>query len=229
MKDKDKKLTSSERMAAKTEGFFAKNYRLIAIIVAVIIVVCIGIGIGSLVSSNSKEEIANAVDFLEEDYNDLLLMDDTSEEYVTACNEFVVEGERILSQVRSGDYASLKTRYLLGQYHFLNEEWAEALECFDTVANEGDGTYFGSLALANAAASAENAGDQDAALAYYNRIWDEYSTDAPESPKALFNAARIYESQGDNELAVATYSQLADEFVGSEYAQLAEARLIVLE
>lgn len=229
MKEKDKKLTASERMAARTEGFFARNYKLIAIIVAIILVLCIGIGIWSLVSSNSKESIADSVYFLEKDYSNLLLMDMESEEYTSACNEFVVEGERILSEVKAGDYASLKTNYLMGMFYFLNEDWNSAVGYFDTVAQEGSGTYFGSLALANAAASAENAGDQDAALAYYNRIWDDYADEAPESPKALFNAARIYESQGDIELAVATYSQLADEFVGSEYGQLAQARLIVLE
>ena len=38
MKDKNKNLTSSEKIAAKTEGFFARNYRLLIIILVLIVV-----------------------------------------------------------------------------------------------------------------------------------------------------------------------------------------------
>ncbi len=229
MKDKSKNLTSSEKLAAKTEGFFSRNYRLLIVIVVVVLLICAGIGIWSVVSSNGKEATANAVYSLEEDYNALFLMDSTTNDYTAACDQFVADAEAILASTSSDEYANIKTNYLLGLYYFSVKDWNNAAACFDTAANNGQGTYLGSLSLANAAASSENAGDQDAALAYYNRIWDDYGTEAPESPKALFNAARIYEAQGDIELAIATYSQLADQFGASEYANLANARLIVLE
>lgn len=229
MKDKSKNLTSSEKLAAKTEGFFSRNYRLLIVIVVVVLLICAGIGIWSVVSSNGKEATANAVYSLEEDYNALFLMDSTTSDYTAACDQFVADAEAILVSTSSDEYANIKANYLLGLYYFSVKDWNNATVYFDTAANNGQGTYLGSLSLANAAASSENAGDQDAALAYYNRIWDDYGTEAPESPKALFNAARIYEAQGDTELAIATYSQLADQFGASEYANLANARLIVLE
>ena len=230
MKDKNKTLTSSEKIAAKTEGFFARNYRLLIIILVLIVVACVGVWIGTVIVGNSSTERANAVYQLESDYNALLLMDVNSSDYTTAASQFVSDAEAILADAgASGDYASLKTNYLLGLYYAFAEDWATALSYFETVATDGQGTYFGSLALANAAACAENNGDQNQALQYYNQIWDDYGTDAPESPKALFNAARIYEQTGDIELATATYNQLVDQFTSSEYSQLASARLIVLE
>ena len=229
MKDKSKNLTSSEKLAAKTEGFFSRNYRLLIVIVVVVLLICAGIGIWSVVSSNGKEATANAVYSLEEDYNALFLMDSTTSDYTAACDQFVADAEAILASTSSDEYANIKANYLLGLYYFSVKDWNNATVYFDTAANNGQGTYLGSLSLANAAASSENAGDQDAALAYYNIIWDDYGTEAPESPKALFNSARIYEAQGDTELAIATYSQLADQFGASEYANLANARLIVLE
>ena len=228
MKDKKKSLTSSEKIAAKTEGFLSRNYRLLIIVLVIVVLVVAALGIWSFVSGNDREEVATAVYDLEQHYNDLLLIDETSADFETAGSQLVSDAQAILAAVDGNEYAGLKTNYILGEYYFLTGDYTSALSCFETVAADGSGTYFGSLALANAAASAENAGDQDSALAYYNRIWDEYGTEAPESPKALFNAARIYEAQGDTELASATYAQLADEFTSSEYAQLANARLIVL-
>ena len=222
MKDKKKSLTSSEKIAAKTEGFLSRNYRLLIIVLVIVVLVVAALGIWSFVSGNDREEVATAVYDLEQHYNDLLLLDETSADFETAGSQLVSDAQAILAAVDGNEYAGLKTNYILGEYYFLTGDYASALTA------DGSGTYFGSLALANAAASAENAGDQDSALAYYNRIWDEYGTEAPESPKALFNAARIYEAQGDTELASATYAQLADEFTSSEYAQLANARLIVL-
>lgn len=228
-KDKNKSLTSSEKLAAKTEGFFSKNYRLLIIILCIIVVALVALGAWSIVSRNTNERIATAVYDLESNYNSLLLMDDTSAEYSSASSQLVSDAEAIIAEAKAGEYASLKANFILGLYYFDQGDYENARSCFETVANQGQGTYFGSLGLANAAASSENAGDQNGALELYNRIWDEYGTEAAESPKALFNAARIYEEQGDTELAIATYSQLADQFYSSEYAQLASARLIVLE
>ena len=224
---KDKKLTSSEKIAARTESFFAKNARLLAIIGIIIVVLCVVIAVVSITSNSSRDKIATATYELEQDYYNLLVMDETSDEYNTAASEFIASADAIISEAKTGDYASLKAKYLLGLYYYDAEDWANALSYFEQVVNEGGDTYLVSLSMMNAAASAENAGDTD--LSYYNRVWDTYAAEAPESPKALFNSARIYEQTGDTELAVATYSQLRDEFTTSEYAALAEARLLVLE
>ena len=226
---KDKKLTSSEKIAARTESFFAKNARLLAIIGIIIVVLCVVIAVVSITSNSSRDKIATATYELEQDYYNLLVMDETSDEYNTAASEFIASADAIISEAKTGDYASLKAKYLLGLYYYDAEDWANALSYFEQVVNEGGDTYLVSLSMMNAAASAENAGDTDTALSYYNRVWDTYAAEAPESPKALFNSARIYEQTGNTELAVATYSQLRDEFTTSEYAALAEARLLILE
>ena len=226
---KDKNLTSSEKIAARTESFFAKNARLLAIIGIIVVVLCVVIAVVSVTSNSSRDKIATATYNLEQDYYNLLVMDETSDEYNTASSEFIASADAIIAEAKTGDYASLKAKYLLGLYYYNTEDWTNALSYFEQVVNEGGDTYLVSLSMMNAAASAENAGDTDTALSYYNRVWDTYATEAPESPKALFNSARIYEQTGDTGLAVATYSQLRDEFTTSEYAALAEARLLVLE
>ena len=98
-------------------------------------------------------------------------------------------------------YPAVKARYLLGLFAFTEESYQEAIDHFNGVYQMGKNTYFQSLALANAAASAENMGDIQRALEYYTRIIDEFGFEAAESPKALFAQGRLEEGRGNTDLA----------------------------
>ena len=133
---KDKKLTSSEKIAARTESFFAKNARLLAIIGIIIVVLCVVIAVVSITSNSSRDKIATATYELEQDYYNLLVMDETSDEYNTAASEFIASADAIISEAKTGDYASLKAKYLLGLYYYDADDWANALSYFEQVVNE---------------------------------------------------------------------------------------------
>lgn len=227
-KDNDKEvMTASEVISGKTESFLAKNGRLLLIIAIVAIAAVLIAAVVTVVSGNRDEELAIAAYNVEDTYNTMAALTEEDEGYAEARDAFLAAAEPLADDDGMG-YAYLKANYLMGMYNFGISNWSEALSSFDLVADAANGTYMGSLALANAAAAAENNGDQGAALAYWQRLWDDYGTEAAEAPRALFNTARIYEAQGDNELAAATYSQLRDEFPASEYAGLATSRLMVL-
>ena len=148
---KDKKLTSSEKIAARTESFFAKNARLLAIIGIIIVVICVVIAVVSVTSNSSRDKIATATYDLEQDYYNLLIMDDTTDEYDAAVNGFIASADSIIAEAKTGDYASLKAKYLLGLYYYDIDEWSNALSCFEQVVNEGGSTYLVSLSMMNAA------------------------------------------------------------------------------
>lgn len=228
-KNKTEEITSSEKLAAKTESFFANNAKLISIICIAIIVVVIAVAIASVVINNNKESNAEAAYDLEVAYFNIASMDESAADYQSSVDSFLADADALIAKGGTS-YPVLKAEYLKGLYYYSNEDYSNALASFEDVASKSNGTYLGSLSLANAAAAAENNGDQSTALEYYNRIWDDYGKDAAESPKALFNVARIYEEQGDSELARATYQQLVDQYVDSqsEYAKLAAARIVVL-
>ena len=73
----------------------------------------------------------------------------------------------------------------------------------------------------------EELGDVDSAIAQYEK------TIANEEcmfvPHALFSLGRIAEEKGDFETAVAKYDELVSKYASSEWANLAESRLIALE
>lgn len=228
-KNKSEDITSSEKLAAKTESFFAKNAKLISIICIAIVVVVIIVAIATAVVSNNKNSNAEAAYDLEVAYYSLATMDESAADYQSSVDTFLSDADALIAKGGSS-YPVLKAEYLKGLYYFSAGDYQSALSSFEDVASKSNGSYLGSLSLANAAAAAENSGNQTLALEYYNRIWDDYGTDAAESPKALFNVARIYEEQGDSELAKATYQQLVDQYSASqsEYAKLAASRVVVL-
>lgn len=228
-KNKNTELTASERISQKAESFFSKNYKKIIVVLAVVVVIVIVIAIATVVTNSQREERFTLVAEAEEEYYQLLGLDYESSDFTSASDSFLSKVDSLISKGGNG-YPVVKAEYLKGLYYAEIEDYQSALTSFENVAKKSGENYLGSLSTFNAAAVAENQGNVSLALEYYNKVWDDWGTNAAESPKALFNIARIYEQQGDIELAKATYQQLIDQFGarGSEYAKLASARIVTL-
>lgn len=222
-------LTRTERVAENTEKFFVKNWKKLTICCAVIAVALIIIAIVSVMNTSKQNKQATAVFELEQSYGSLTSLDNTSDEFKTALADINSKADELIANAKG--YAQIKAKYLKALVTMEAEDWNTASAAMEEVANEAKDTYLAPIAYVNAAVSYENAGSQDKALELYNKVWNDFGKDCPESPKALFNVARIYEAKGDVELAKATYSQLVDTYLsttGSEYARIANARLITL-
>ncbi len=234
MDKKDKNLDFSQKSENKIEKFLKSNYKLLIGICAAVIVALIVVAVVVNVMDNKNEARYVALDSLSSSFDSLVTLDSTTTEYTDAVAAFNTAADEIVASSSATSYPALKAQYMKAQVLVLDEKWGEALTIFDTVANGAKDIYLGPLALINAAVCAENNGDQNSALAYYQRVWDTYGVNTPVAPKALFNTARIYEAQGNTELAKATYQQLVDEFnnpekgTDTEYASLAKNRIAVL-
>ena len=152
-------------------------------------------------------------------------MDSEDAAYQAAYDHFVVT---LTDLGQEQEVSRLEGLLHLGHDRLREEDYQGALDTFKKVYDGSKQTYLGSLALANAAASAENLGNDTLALEYYTRIIDEYGFTAAESPKALFGQARLQQKMGNLDLAKATFQQLADQFPNSEFAKLATNSLAVL-
>ncbi|MGE4453208.1 MAG: tol-pal system YbgF family protein [Sphaerochaeta sp.] len=219
-------LTLAERIEGSLNGFLGKNKKLLIIITVVVVVGLATLGIVLSVSQKNLQEQFNQIDQLEASYAEFQAMGTDDEAYQETYDELVAGLQELAD--KGTKYPSLKAEYLLGMVAFQDEEFQTAVDRFIAVYSESDGNYLGSLALANAASSAEELGNDSLALEYYTKILDEFGFDAAESPKALFGQARLQEKSGNTELAKATFQQLADQFPTSEYAKLATNRLALL-
>lgn len=227
MSKKDK-VSKTEILAGHTEGFLRTHSRLFAIIAAVVIVAVIAIGIIYFASSSSTEERYETLYTLESEYNSLLLIDETSDEYSSAVSSLKSSLDSFISDNKITSYEGAKANMILADILFLEENWEEAYAIYLAVAEANEDNYLGQLNYMNAAAAVENAGDTAEALRLYNLVFDTYGINAPMAPKALFNQARIEESQGNLDLATTIYNQLIDQYQSSYYSALAESKLLVL-
>ena len=193
-------------------NFLLKNFKTIIIVGIVIIVALVGIVTVSVINSNKADKDFTSLSALEVLYKETLVETEKADEFLASADSLIASAKET--------YPGYKAMYLKALYAFENKEYTNALDL-------SSDNFLGSVALVNAAAAAENAGDLDKALEYNKKVWDDYSTTSPVSAKALFNTARLYEAK-DMELAKGTYQQLADQYkdaTQSEYAKLAEARL----
>ncbi|MBG0766211.1 MAG: hypothetical protein PWP25_1442 [Sphaerochaeta sp.] len=219
-------LTLAERIEGSLNGFFGRNKKTLIVVALIVVVGLATLGIVLSVSQNNLQEQFNEIDQLEASYVELQAMGSDNEAYQETYDELVASLTDLAG--KGSKYPSQKAEYLLGMIAFQDEAYQKAIDSFLSVYSNADGSYLGSLALANAAAAAEELGNDSLALEYYTKIIDEFGFTAAESPKALFGQARLQEKSGNTELAKATFQQLADQFPTSEFAKLAINRVALL-
>ncbi|MFA7128006.1 MAG: tetratricopeptide repeat protein, partial [Sphaerochaeta sp.] len=178
------------------------------------------------VSKSNLNKQFDLIDQLETTYSEIQAMDSEEEGYQAKYDDLLAQLTDLAS--KNDKYPALKAEYVLGMISFEKKEYQKAVDSFLAVHAKAEGNYLGSLSLSNAAASAEELGNDSLALEYYTQLIDEFGFTAAESPKALFGQGRLQEKSNNLDLAKATFQQLADQFPSSEYAKLAINRLALL-
>ena len=222
----DTELSVAERLEGTLNSMLGKNKKVLLIVLIIVVVALIGLGIGTSVSKSTLNKQFNLIDELEDTYAEIQAMDSEASDYQTKADELLAQLQDLAG--KGANYPALKAEYLLGMVAFEKEEYQNALDSFFSVYGKSKDTYMGSLALSNAAATAEELKNTSLALEYYTKLIDEFGFSAAEAPKALFAQARLQESGGNVELAKATFQQLADQFPTSEFGKLAQNRLALL-
>ncbi len=209
-------------------GFLGKNKKVLIILGVAIVLILAGLWIGLSIADSTANKMQQAIDDLQVSFNTWVAMEDKTSQEAVSTQENLISELSSLTASRSNSYPSVKAAYLLGLMHYELGNFSQAREHFITASTKGAKTYMGSLSLFNAGVSAEGEGNVDLALEYYQQVYDMYGSEFAEGPKALFSVARLHESKQNRELAKAIFQQLIDEFASSEYAKLAQTRLVVL-
>ena len=219
-------ITLTEKIEGSLNSFLARNKKIAIIVLAVIVIGLVVLGIVTSVNQKTLQTQFNSIDLLETSYSELLTMGSEDEGYQAKYDELVAGLNDLASKGKN--YPSLKAQYLVGMVAFEKDEFQKALDSFVSTYTNAGKIYLASLALTNAAVSAEELGNDSLALEYYTKVIDEFGLTAAEAPKALFGQARLQEKSGNTDLAKATFQQLADQFPTSEFAKIATNRLALL-
>lgn len=226
---KKNETTTSGKIESKFNNFLIAKKKLLIIVAVAVLVIVAGLWIGLSIADSRADNLQLSIDNLQRTYSEWTYLEDKTTSEAQSMKDSLETELSDLASKGGKSYPVLKAEYLLGLISYEDGAFDVALDHFLTVAEKGSQTYLGSLALFNAGVASEQFGEIGRALEYYQSVYDTYGSEAAESAKALFSVARLHEAQGNNDLALAVFQQLADEFSASEYAKLAQTRLVMLQ
>lgn len=104
--------------------------------------------------------------------------------------------------------------------------YEDALKFYELAAKAVKNYYAEGVASFNVAACADELGDKEKALAYYEIA--SKVENFPLIPRAVFNTGRLYEALDKKDEAILSYSKLLEKYPQNEWSLLAKSRIIVL-
>lgn len=211
------KLTATEKFANKTNSWIGAHSKLLIASGSAVIVLLIALLIVVLVVNNANEKKFDALAALQDSYKSL---EEGGE------GDFISSAEALVESAGLKTYAGAEAALMIADVYYDSEDYQNALQWYNKVADAQSKTYLYQVASINAAACLEMLGDNAKALDLYNTLWDSFGKEGLYGSRVLFNSARLYEATGNVELAKATYQQLIGEFSSSsEYSKLAQTRI----
>ena len=230
MAKKKEKLSTSEVLVNKTEGWIATHKNVIIAACCIALAVILIAVIVTVVSDKGSNKVDTALATLSSNYDSYLVMDADDENYESSLATVKEEANALVAKPGVKEYAGAKAALILADIAYNDGDYTEAVSLYESVYNAQKDTFLGQVALMSKAAAVEMTGDKSGARELYNQIFDEYGTEGIYASRALFNAARLTE-ESDAALAVSIYEQLIGEFEegGSEYAKLAKSRVSQLK
>ncbi len=205
-------------------GFFSKTQKFWVVFLILLVVAIIAIGVFSTLTTKSKMQGAN---FLDSAVFNLMKANSTleGEELVAAENKFLTDVKSFADSNGKNDN-TVRAYMIVAETYFKNEDWANSLDAWLKAAENGK-SYLSGISYYNAAVCYEQLADVTNAEKYYSLALS--NSDFELKPHAMFNLARLLETQGKTEQAIAEYKDILNSYSDSEWADLANSRLIVID
>ncbi len=203
--------------------FLHRHRRTLVVALAAVLIVVVGLFVYLEVRSSREESARLAAEEVQELYDEWV---EASEEQRPRLAEQLSDRVDTVVQDYSRFYAAQRSLVVRGEMHWELEEWARAADDFARAANGFGDSYLTPIALFNAAAAAEEAGDVDRARQLLQQLVDQHTT--AEVPRALFTLGRLAEQETNRDEALEYYNQLVQRHAGSNWTNLARNRIIAL-
>jgi len=205
--------------------FMHANKKIFLFLVIAILAGVIGLGIFSAVSNNLVVKSTIALDSLEASYKKFIALDEA--EKATLSAGLIAEADEITTRFGKR-YAAVRASMIKAEVFSAIQDLAAAEKAYALLAEVYPESHLAPVALANAAAIAEDRGDTDLALTYLTRIESTYPT-APGIGRITLSIGRIYEATKLHDKAFETYTRLVATGVESDWTKIAHDRIILLK
>ena len=206
------------------DGFFAKTQKFWIVFLILLVVVAIGVGIFSTLSAKAK---MNGANFLDSAVFNLMKAENSlsDDELAAAQNKFLSEVKAFADSNGKNDN-TVRAYMMVAQTYYKNEDWKNSLDAW-VKAGDISKSYLSGIAYYNAAVCYEQLADVTNAEKYYSLALENKEFEL--KPHAMFSLARLLENQGKTEQAIAEYKNILNSYSDSQWANLANSRLILID
>ncbi len=205
----------------KIETFLLKNRKVILCIAIFVILIAVIVCVSVSVSDSSKRKALSEIDSIGYDFTSNSL--DLSETEIASRQEKALE--RIKPFLSKKGVAGVRANMFAAEVSFQKKDYSNALAFYSAAAEKSKKAYTRSICFYNAAVCAEEIGDFENAVIFYDRAGED--KDFYLSSHAVFSSGRASEEEGNYEDARKRYQNAID-FYDDEWANLSQSRLIDL-
>lgn len=226
IKDSTNPAVSEEKpsFSERLNDFLRANRVALLAFAALIVVGVVGLGVSSAVQQSRLRSSTEALERLESRFEEWAQAEEGARATLGA--ELIAESDELIS--RFGKlYAGLRAGFMKARLHAESGDYAAAEAAYAAVAAAGPKSHLAPVALANAAAMAEEKGDRERAVAYLQDAQARYPK-APGAARNAFNVGRLYEGANDYKAAMAAYAALVAAGQDNDWTKLARSRIIHL-
>jgi predicted negative regulator of RcsB-dependent stress response len=209
----------------RINDFMHSNRKVFLFLFSAILVGVVGLGVYSAVSSNLVVKSTIALDGLEASYKEFSALEVAEKASKSAT--LIAEADTLTSKYGKR-YAAVRASLIKAEVFAAINDFQASEKALTSLADTYPKSHLAPVALANAAAIAEDRGDTDLALTYLTRIESSYPV-APGLGRVTLSIGRIYETTKLHDKAFETYTRLIATGVESDWTKIAHDRIILLK
>jgi len=211
--------------AERLNDFMHANRKLFWAIGVAAVVAVVGFGVGSVAMSSIDAKSAVALESLDSGYEAWNALEPAERTGKGAA--LVAEADAIAAKYGKR-YASARAVTIKALVLQADNDLPGAEKAYASIYDSYPKSHLAPVALANAAAIAEDRGDTDAAIAYLLKAEAEYPA-APGVGRITLSIGRIYETTKRYDQAMETYARLVASGAESDWTKIAHDRIILLK
>ncbi len=213
------------RLSEKISTIIRANRTILAVLGISLIVIVVAIGVVSFIQNDRLVKSTAALENLEVEFDEWASTENADK---VGLADAVIESAAKIRSSYPKSYAALRSGIIEARIHFDRADFVAAEAAFNTIALANPKSHLAPTALGNAAAMAEERGDNEKALEYLIKLVESYPV-APGLGRALFSIGRLYEESRQFDKAVVFYLRLSAMDSETDWTKLAQSRIIHLK
>lgn len=217
--------TKQEKSASDVlGGFFAKTQKFWIVFLILLVVVSVAVGVLVTVKNNANQKGANFLDAAVFSY--------FKSKSTLEGDELVAAEDKFLSDVKAfaetngKNDNTVRANMMVAEIYYQKADWKNSLDYWTKAADMAD-SYLAGISYFNTAVCYEQLADVVNAEKFYSLALTNKEFEL--KPHAMFSLARVYETQGKIEQAISEYKNIMNTYSDSDWADLANSRLIVID